>query len=178
MTPVELKEIVYQAVPYVGMAKVFDFLHAANDVAHRTGVAAAAARPVDNHPGHPTRERARGAEADHRRRAGRRLYDAAPDDEQHIQRYLSGNCFGDYLTRGGIDIPTRELLTFAMLASLGGCDARSDTSPATSTSATTAPCCSSVLTQLLPFIGYPRTLNALRAIDETTHARPARRTGS
>jgi len=28
VTPVEIKEIVYQAVPYVGMAKVFDFLHA------------------------------------------------------------------------------------------------------------------------------------------------------
>jgi hypothetical protein len=28
LTPVELKEIVYQAVPYAGMAKVFDFLHA------------------------------------------------------------------------------------------------------------------------------------------------------
>src|SRR3569832_102447 len=27
VTPVEVKEIVYQAVPYVGMAKVFDFLH-------------------------------------------------------------------------------------------------------------------------------------------------------
>jgi 4-carboxymuconolactone decarboxylase len=25
-----------------------------------------------------------------------------------------------------------------------------------------------VVTQLLPFIGYPRTLNALRAIDEIT----------
>lgn len=32
VTPVEVKEIVYQAVPYVGMAKVFDFIHAANDV--------------------------------------------------------------------------------------------------------------------------------------------------
>jgi hypothetical protein len=32
VTPVEVKEIVYQAVPYVGMAKVFDFLHATNDV--------------------------------------------------------------------------------------------------------------------------------------------------
>ena len=27
VTPIEIKEIVYQAVPYVGMAKVFDFLH-------------------------------------------------------------------------------------------------------------------------------------------------------
>src|SRR5215469_4828086 len=32
VTPVEIKEIVYQAVPYVGMAKVFDFLHATNEI--------------------------------------------------------------------------------------------------------------------------------------------------
>jgi 4-carboxymuconolactone decarboxylase len=52
------------------------------------------------------------------------MYAAAPSDEQFLQRYLSGNCFGDYLTRSGIDVPTRELLPFAMLASLGGCDAQ------------------------------------------------------
>src|SRR5208337_1492771 len=28
VTPVEVKEIVYQSVPYVGIAKVFDFIHA------------------------------------------------------------------------------------------------------------------------------------------------------
>ena len=30
VTPVEIKEILYQSVPYVGMAKAFDFLHATN----------------------------------------------------------------------------------------------------------------------------------------------------
>ena len=44
------------------------------------------------------------------------------------------------------------------------------TSPPTSTSATTAAGCSASLTQLLPFIGYPRTLNALRAINEVAPA--------
>ncbi len=39
VTPVEVKEIVYQAVPYVGMAKVFDFIHATNDVLAERGVA-------------------------------------------------------------------------------------------------------------------------------------------
>ena len=38
VTPVEVKEIVYQAVPYVGMAKVFDFVHATNDVLSEHGV--------------------------------------------------------------------------------------------------------------------------------------------
>jgi 4-carboxymuconolactone decarboxylase len=32
VTPIEAKEIVYQAVPYVGMGRVFDFIHATNDV--------------------------------------------------------------------------------------------------------------------------------------------------
>ena len=32
VTPVEIKEIVYQAVPYAGMAKVVDFIHATNEV--------------------------------------------------------------------------------------------------------------------------------------------------
>jgi 4-carboxymuconolactone decarboxylase len=32
VTPVETKEILYQAVPYVGMARAFEFIHATNDV--------------------------------------------------------------------------------------------------------------------------------------------------
>ena len=68
-----------------------------------------------------------------------RLYATAPDDEQHIQRFLSANCFGDHYTRTGIDLATRELLTFVLLAAHGGCDPQvKATSPATSTSATTA----------------------------------------
>ena len=32
VTPVEVKEILYQAVPYVGLARTFDFIGIANDV--------------------------------------------------------------------------------------------------------------------------------------------------
>src|SRR5690349_20195478 len=39
VTPIEIKEIVYQAVPYVGMAKVFDFIHATNELLTERGVA-------------------------------------------------------------------------------------------------------------------------------------------
>ncbi|TME12559.1 MAG: carboxymuconolactone decarboxylase family protein, partial [Chloroflexi bacterium] len=37
VTPVEVKEIVYQAVPYVGMAKVFACLNATNEVLTERG---------------------------------------------------------------------------------------------------------------------------------------------
>jgi alkylhydroperoxidase/carboxymuconolactone decarboxylase family protein YurZ len=38
VSPVELKEIVYQSVAYVGMARVFDYLRAVNDVLTEAGV--------------------------------------------------------------------------------------------------------------------------------------------
>ena len=99
------------------------------------------------------------------------LYQAAPADEQHLQRYLSANCFGDYLTRSGIDVATRELLTFAMLTALGGCDPQVKGHVAANLNVGNDRArLLSVLTVLIPFIGYPRTLNALRALDEVAPA--------
>ena len=82
---------------------------------------------------------------------------------------MSANCFGDHYTRGGLDLPTRELLTFAMLVAHGGCDpqVRGHVS-ANLNVGNDRQLLIDVLTQLLPFIGYPRTLNGLRAVDEVT----------
>jgi 4-carboxymuconolactone decarboxylase len=52
VTPVEVREIAYQAVPYAGMGKAFDFICATNDVLTEHGVAL----PLEagrHHPGHP-----------------------------------------------------------------------------------------------------------------------------
>jgi 4-carboxymuconolactone decarboxylase len=38
ITPIEIKEILYQSVPYVGMAKAFDFVHATNEVLTGRGI--------------------------------------------------------------------------------------------------------------------------------------------
>lgn len=169
VTPVEVKEIVYQAVPYCGMARVFDFLHATNDVLTARGVVLPlpSQRTTDHDDRHEIgftlRDRIVGGGAT------RKAYDDAPADELHIQRYLSANCFGDYISRNGLDIQTRELLTFSMLATLGGCDPQLKGHVAANVNVgNDRTRLINVLTQLLPFIGYPRMLNALRAIDEVT----------
>jgi len=171
VTPVEVKEIVYQAVPYVGMAKVFDFLHATNDVLTERGVdlpqpGGSTTTPQDRFDkGLAVQKEIVGAER------VEALYAGAPQDEQHLQRFLSANCFGDHVGRAGIDVPTRELLTLAMLASLGGCDAQVKGHVAANLNVGNDRArMLDVLTQLIPFIGYPRTLNALRALDEVTLA--------
>jgi len=170
VTPVEIKEIVYQAVPYAGMAKVFDFLHATNEIFTSRGIKL----PLEGQS-MTTREdrQSRGLEVQKRLLGERidQMYAQSPKDQLHIQRYLSANCFGDYLTRQGLDLQTRELLTFSMLASLGGCEPQlAGHVVANLAAGTDRKTLISVVTQLLPFIGYPRALNALRVVNEGTAA--------
>jgi 4-carboxymuconolactone decarboxylase len=99
------------------------------------------------------------------------MYAAAAPDEVHFQHFLSANCFGDHYTRTGIDMRTRELLTFAMLISMGGCEPQARGHVAANLNVgNDRGVLLSVITQLLPFIGYPRTLNALAVINEVTKA--------
>lgn len=170
VTPIGTKEILYQAVPYVGMGRAFDFLHATNDVLRERGVTL----PLPAQATTDARNRfERGRQAQTRIFGDRieQMAAQAPEDQAHIQRFLGANCFGDFYTRGGLDLATRELLTFAMLAALGGCEPQlaghvaGNVAMGNQRSLLVA-----VLTQLLPFIGYPRTLNALRVVNENTSA--------
>jgi len=171
VTPVEIKEIVYQAVPYLGIAKVLDFIHATNEVLKERGVELPL-RPQSTSTPENRMEKGLAVE---KQIVGsdvvEKLYASSPKDQMHIQHFLSANCFGDHYTRNGIDIPTRELLTLSMLASLGGCEPQVKGHVAANLNVGNDRArLIDVVTQLLPFVGYPRTLNALRAIDEVAPA--------
>ena len=171
VTPVEIKEIVYQAVPYVGISKVFDFLHATNEALVDRSVELPLPRQSTTTP--ETRmDKGLAVQKDIIGDAVvEKLYASAPADQMHIQHFLSANCFGDNYTRAGLDIPTRELLTFSMLVALGGCDPQVKGHVAANLHVGNGRArLIDVLTQLLPFIGYPRTLNGLRAVDEVAPA--------
>jgi 4-carboxymuconolactone decarboxylase len=171
VTPIEVKEIVYQAVPYVGMAKAFDFIHATNDVLTDRGIEL----PLEGQSTTTPETRAEQGLAVQKEIVGGdtidQMYASAADDEIHLQHLLSANCFGDHYTRTGIDIQTRELLTFAMLVSLGGCEPQAKGHVAANLNVgNDRALLLSLITELLPFIGYPRTLNALRVINEASSA--------
>ncbi|WP_430390702.1 carboxymuconolactone decarboxylase family protein [Dyella sp. 20L07] len=168
VTPVEAKEILYQAVPYVGMAKAFDFLHATNDVFESRGITLPLSPQSTTTPqtrfekGLETQKKIFGDRID-------AMYAQSPSDQMHVQRFLSANCFGDYYTRNGLDLQTRELLTFATLAALGGCEPQLAGHVVGNLAVgNDRQILIATITQLLPFIGYPRTLNALRVINEGT----------
>jgi len=166
VTPVEVKEIVYQAVPYVGMAKVYDFIHATNEILESRGVKL----PLEGQATTTPETRFEKGYAVQKAIVGERLekmYADSPADQIHIQRYLSANCFGDYVARAGIDLPTRELLTFSMLLALGGCEPQlKGHVQANLTVGNDKERLLSVVTQLIPYVGYPRALNAIRCLNE------------
>ncbi len=103
VTPVEAKEILYQAVPYVGIAKVLDFIYATNEVLQARGVALPLEGQATTTPetrleqGLARQKEIFGSQID-------KMYAAAPDDQRHIQIFLSANCFGDTWTRRGLDL--------------------------------------------------------------------------
>lgn len=175
VTPVEAKEILYQAVPYVGIAKVLDFIHATNEVLTARGVTLPL--PAQATTDRQTR-REKGLEVQRRILGDRidRMYAESPRDLLHIQEFLTANCFGDHVARGGLQLETRELLTFSMLAALGGCEPQLAGHVAANLAVgNDRQLLIDVITQLVPYIGYPRALNAIRIVNEgtSTPARPA-----
>jgi 4-carboxymuconolactone decarboxylase len=166
VTPVEAKEILYQAVPYCGIAKVFDFLHAANEVLESRGVKLPLEGQSTTSP-ETRREKGLAAQKAIFGDAIETMHRQSPASQRHINEYLSANCFGDYYTRTGLDLKTRELLTFSMILALGGCEpqlkAHIQGNVAIGNHKETL---LGVVTQLLPYVGYPRTLNAIRCLNE------------
>lgn len=166
VTPIEIKEILYQSVAYVGMAKVMDFVGITNEVLMQHGVQL----PLEGQSTTTPETRFDKGLALQKSIFGERIetmHATAPKNQKHIQNYLSANCFGDYQTRTGLDVKMREMLTFSMLVSLGGCESQvkghiqGNVNVGNDKDTLLA-----VVTQLLPYIGYPRTLNAIACLNE------------
>ena len=159
--PVEIREAIYQCAPYVGAPKALDaekaMMEVIKDKIESTSTVTAQTR---DEAGLNTQVEIFGEKI----KAMPSLY---PENEQHIPQFLAKYCFGDFYTRKGLDLKTRELLTLCMLVSIGDTESQikghiqgnlnmgndKDTMIA-------------AINQCLPYIGFPRTLNALRYLNE------------
>ena len=159
--PVEIREAIYQCAPYVGAPKALDaekaMLEVIKEPVDSTSTVTAQTR---GEAGLNTQVEIFGEKI----KAMQSLY---PENEQHIPQFLAKYCFGAFYTRKGLDLKTRELLTLCMLVSIGDTESQikghiqgnlnmgndKDTMIA-------------AINQCLPYIGFPRTLNALKYLNE------------
>lgn len=168
LTPIQCREIVYQGVPYLGVGRVIQFLNALNEELVKRGVTL----PLPSQQTTTVEDR---KEKDMQAIVEivgenmKKYLQSGPPGLSNINRWLAADCFGDYYTRTGLDYRQREMLTFWFLTAQGGCEPQ-----------LIAHCKANmrlgndrlffikVVSQLVPYLGYPRCLNALRCIEEAS----------
>lgn len=167
ITPEEVKELLYQSVPYVGFGRAHNFFGVVIKVFDKKGIEL----PL------PPRSN---TTLENRHQKGREIQDkyfgkdnmdlmrnSAPENQQHFNIFLEGYCFGDFYTRDGLNDQQRELITFVFIATLGGCEnqlrghIQGNLGVGNSKEKLI-----DALTVVLPYIGFPRTLNAINIVNE------------
>lgn len=170
VTPVEAKEVVYQAVAYLGIGRVLPFLNATNEILRARGVQL----PLEGQAHTTTENRLQAgeqAQIDIFGEGMRGFAETGRETNGQVNKWLVDNCFGDYYTRGGLDYKQREMITFCFLAAQGGCEPQLTSHAAANMRVgNSREFLIKIVSQCLPCIGYPRSLNALRCVNEAAKA--------
>ena len=168
VSPIEIKEIVYQGTAYLGIGRTFPFLKAVNEFCENNRITL----PLE---GQSTTdmsnrlEKGKQAQIDIFGIEMKDFYQSGDEDIKHIHYWLTDNCFGDYYTRKGLDYGQREIITFCFLMAQGGCEAQLLSHiKANMDIGNDRQFLIKVVSQCLPFIGYPRSLNAIKCIQDVS----------
>ena len=165
LAPVEVKEAVYQAVDYLGIGRVRPFLTAVNEILLARGVAL----PLPGQATTTMEDRLQKGEQAQVDIFGEGMRGAWK--QGHVNRWLAANCFGDSYTRGGLDLKDREMITFCFLAAQGGCEPQLTAHAGGNMNlGNDEAFLTRVVSQCLPYIGYPRSLNALACVRKAAEA--------
>ncbi len=166
VSPIGIKEAIYQCVPYLGFPKTLNAIQKVNEVFQSQNIAL----PVDSQKtvSEETRfEDGLNVQTSIFGDIIDQMHQNAPKNQKHIQNYLSAFCFGDVYTRKSLDIKTRELLTLCILSALGGCESQVKSHVFGNLNVGNDKITMlTAITQCLPYMGFPRTLNAISCINE------------
>lgn len=166
VTYVEVKEIVYQSVAYVGLGRMLPYLYAVNELLDHRLVTL----PLESQATTTLENRLEAGVQKQVDLFGPQMadfYQSGPEETRHINRWLAENCFGDYYTRTGLTDAQREMITLCFLAAQGGCEPQLVShAKANMRLGNDREFLIKVVSQCVPYIGYPRALNALTCIDK------------
>lgn len=161
ISPVLIKEIVYQAVDYLGIGRVMSFLLATNEVMQKRGIAL----PLAGQATTTFENRLEKGIEVQTEIFGERMKEAWKAG--HVNRWLAANCYGDFYTRTGMKLAQREMITFCFLAAQGGCEPQLISHAIGNMRiGNDKDFLLKVVSQCLPYIGYPRSLNAIECVNK------------
>ena len=163
---IEIREALYHVAPYIGFPKVFEALEIADEVFTKHGIALPL-EPQGTTTDADRFEKGLAFQVNAYGELINQMRDATPDYQKHLQDNLSAFCFGDTYTRGTLNYKMREMLTMAVIGTLGTGEPQYKAHVAgTLAAGATKEEVIGVITVMNPYIGFPRTLNALRIANE------------
>ncbi|GAA1908422.1 carboxymuconolactone decarboxylase family protein [Arthrobacter gandavensis] len=165
VTPVQLREAVYQLAPFIGFPRTLNAVSTINAVFTEHGIAL----PLPEQGTVDDAARYQRGLALQTPLYGTEIKDDLSDlpepFNEAIPRFLTEFCFGDFYTRGGLTLAQRELLVLCALAAIG--DTAAQLGPhgraclQTGSSKTVV---IAALVQCFPYVGFPRAAAAIRAV--------------
>jgi 4-carboxymuconolactone decarboxylase len=167
VTPIEIREVVYQCAPFIGFPKVLNALDTVNSVFKSRGIRL----PLENKGTVREQERfEKGKEKQfplYGEGMKQNMKTLPGEFAEAIPTMLTESCFGDFYTRGGLDIKTRELTIFCTLATLGGTERQMASHALGNLKVgNSKETLLSAMVQCYPYIGFPRISNAINIIKE------------
>lgn len=166
VTPEELREVMYLTAPFIGFPKMLNAVAAVNEVFRERGITL----PLE----------AQGAVTEEtRHETGKAIQESLypggiasvmeglPGDMgEDVEKFLTDYFFGEIYSRGAIDLKTRELLGYCVLATLEAESQLQSHYHGNINVGNTPETLTAAIIQCLPYIGFPAAIKALRIIKQ------------
>ncbi len=166
VSPVELRETIYQCAPFIGFPKTLNALSVLNSVFKEKGIKT----PLKTTATVKENERyQKGFEIQnpiYGNEIKTGMADLPENMGEKVADFLTEVCFGDFYTREGLDIKTRELLVISILVTTGDTDVLKSHIKGNLKIGNTEETITAAIIQCLPYVGFPDTLAALRVMKE------------
>ncbi|MGL5314447.1 MAG: carboxymuconolactone decarboxylase family protein [Peptostreptococcaceae bacterium] len=168
--PIEIKEAIYLCAPLIGFPKSLNAINIVNEVFKSRNIQL----PLESQ---------KTVEENNRYEKGKeiqfplygdaikeRMKDLPSNFGEVIPRFLTEVCFGDFYTRSGLDLKTRELLVLCMLASLGDTEKQIIShSKGNIKAGNSKETMIAAMIHCIPYMGFPRVFNAINTIKEVNY---------
>ena len=164
VTPIELREAIYQCAPFIGFPKTLNAVGIVNEVFEKHGVAL----PLEPQGTVTEETRAERGVSIHQSLYGDEVSSGTAyvpgDMGNEVARFMTEYAFGDIYTRNGLDLKTRELLIYCIFTTIGDEDQLRSHIKSNSKLGNNREILTAAVIQCLPYIGFPFAMKALDII--------------
>lgn len=172
VTPIELREAIYQCAPFIGFPKTLSAIGVMNDVFKEQGISlplkaqGTVTEETRAEKGHAIQQPLYGDEIEEG------MADLPGGMGKDVSRFLTEYCFGDIYTREGLDLKTRELLIYCILTTLGAENQLPSHTLGNLKLGNSKETLTAAVIQCLPYIGFPPAMKALNVIKSVGQPAP------